>query len=102
MDAAGQYGHRIKTIQTFTFNIKITLLQTIQTNNTNNTNIHIQHQDHIITNNKVISCSQTSAMQQKCRMAEMDELLKSEMTKIKGFLMDVRFAMFFKFMLCKI
>ena len=34
-------------------------------------------------------------MQQKCRMAEMDELLKSEMTKIKGFLMDVRFTMFF-------
>ena len=34
-------------------------------------------------------------MQQKCRMTEMDELLKSEMTKIKGFLMDVRFAMFF-------
>ena len=57
----------------------------------------------IITNNKAISCSQTSAMQQKCRMAEMDELLKSEMTKIKGFLMYMRFAMFFlKFMLCLI
>ena len=42
-------------------------------------------------------------MQQKCRMTEMDELLKSEMTKIKGFLMDMRFAMFFlKFMLCLI
>ena len=27
----------------------------------------------------------------------MDELLKSEMTKIKGFLMDVRFAMFLFF-----
>ena len=74
----------------------LSLLEKMDAAHLNNTNIHNQHQDHImITNNKALSCSQTSAMQQKCRMAEMDELLKSEMTKIKGFLMDVRFAMFF-------